>query len=260
MNPASLALCRSLHPPTFGRAIAGGALVILLAFLVPQLGGLLALLFHKITGLGPPPPEGSLLLWLYSQHFFQMVVAFAAIAIAKQWMPGDYGLRLPRGPTCYREAILWGAAFGVLMLIVDYAPQWAGGASPKLDYPLTPANAGGWLFFEGVWVGPTEEIPFRALLVPLLIALWPARLRIWSIDMAWAGIIVALIFAVLHAASFWSEAWPLALGQQIYAFALGVLYAFWLEKSGSIVAPIIGHNVSNATEFVLLFAWVGLTQ
>lgn len=51
--------------------------------------------------------------------------------------------------------------------------------------------------------------------------------------MNWAGVIAAVIFALLHATNFATRHWPQALGQQIYAFALGVLYAYWLEKSGS---------------------------
>jgi hypothetical protein len=47
------------------------------------------------------------------------------------------------------------------------------------------------------------------------------------------------------------------LGQQIYAFALGVLYAYWLEKSQSILAPIVGHNVGDVVEYAILFLWVG---
>ena len=70
----------------------------------------------------------------------------------------------------------------------------------------------------------------------------------------------ALLFALLHASSFSTEAWPLALGQQIYAFVLGVLYAYWLEKSGSIVASVIGHNVSDVVEYAILFLWVGLAS
>ena len=84
----------------------------------------------------------------------------------------------------------------------------------------------------------------------------PARLRIGRFNMYWAGVIVAIIFALLHAANFNTRAWPLALGQQIYAFALGVFYAYWLEKSKSIVAPIIGHNMGDVTEYAILFAWV----
>jgi len=43
----------------------------------------------------------------------------------------------------------------------------------------------------------------------------------------------------------------------LYAFALGVLYAYWLEKSQSVVAPIVGHNVSDVVEYGLLFLWIG---
>ena len=67
---------------------------------------------------------------------------------------------------------------------------------------------------------------------------------------------VAMIFALLHATNFSLRAWPLALGQQIYAFALGVLYAYWLEKSRSIVAPIIGHNVGDFVEYAIAILWV----
>jgi membrane protease YdiL (CAAX protease family) len=48
----------------------------------------------------------------------------------------------------------------------------------------------------------------------------------------------------------------MAMGQMIYAFALGVFYAYWFEKSKSLLAPIIGHNVSDVVEYILIFAMV----
>jgi membrane protease YdiL (CAAX protease family) len=129
-----------------------------------------------------------------------------------------------------------------------------------LNYKLTTPNVLGWLFFQGVYVGPTEEIPFRALLVTFLATTMPGRIRIGRFEMNRAGVIVAVIFALLHATSFLTRAWPLALGQQIYAFALGILYAYWLEKSQSIVAPILGHNIGDVVEYALLFLWVGLAS
>jgi hypothetical protein len=131
--------------------------------------------------------------------------------------------------------------------------------TPQLDYRLSTANVVGWLGFEGIYVGPTEEIPFRALLVTYLAATMPGRVRLFNFEMNWAGIIVAVIFALLHANNFNTRLWPLALGQQIYAFVLGVAYAYWLEKSRSVVAPAIGHNVGDVTEYAILFAWVGLS-
>jgi membrane protease YdiL (CAAX protease family) len=140
--------------------------------------------------------------------------------------------------------------------VVDYAPQLIAGTVPDLGFEPTPGNLWGWLFFEGVDVGPTEEIPFRALLVTYLALAMPGRLRIGRFEMNWAGVIVALIFALLHFESFFSRDLALAIGQQAYAFALGVLYAYWLEKSKSVLAPIVGHNVSDVTEYALLFIMV----
>jgi uncharacterized protein len=182
------------------------------------------------------------------------------ILVVKRWVPADYGLHWPRGRTEFAPALLWGALFGVIMTLVDYAPQLLAGTHPSLGYPLTKGNVAGWLCFEFVYVGPTEEIPFRALLVTYLASTMPGKLRIGRWQMNWAGVIVAIIFALLHATNFSLRSWPLALGQQIYAFILGVLYAYWLEKSRSIVAPIIGHNLSDGVEYAIVFLWVALAN
>lgn len=242
--------------PPFRLKLVPLIVVTALGFAIPYAAAFAAIFsskwFHTPSANGPTLP------WLYSHHAFQLAVALIAIAVVRRFVPADYGLHLPREKTYVGAAILWGIAFGVLMTLVDYAPQLISHTTPMLGYPLNRANVTGWLFFEGVYVGPTEEIPFRALLVTYLAATMPGKLRVGSFEMNWAGVIVALIFALLHATNFTMRAWPLALGQQLYAFALGVLYAYWLEKSKSIVAPIVGHNVGDVVEYALVFAWVGL--
>jgi CAAX protease family protein len=225
-----------------------------LGYGVPIAGAYLA--HYSIRLFHLPIVPGFNLGWLYLQHAGQLLVALIVIAGLKYTVvPADYGLHWPRGKTYIWPAILWGTFFGVAMTLVDYAPQIIAHTKPDLGFALTPASTAGWLFFAGVYVGPTEELPFRALLVTYLAATMPARVKVGRFEMNWAGIIVALIFALLHARSFDTRAWPQALGQQFYAFALGVLYAYWLEKSQSIVAPIIGHNVSDLVEYLILFAW-----
>jgi hypothetical protein len=44
--------------------------------------------------------------------------------------------------------------------------------------------------------------------------------------MNWASVIVAPISALAHATNFSMRSWPFALGQQLYAFAMGVFYAY----------------------------------
>ncbi len=204
---------------------------------------------------------GMNLSWIYLQHAGQVIVALLVIAILKyRLVPADYGLHWPRGKTYVWPAILWGVFFGVLMTVVDYAPQLLTHAGINSTGPASPAGFWAWTFFEGVYVGPTEEIPFRALLVTYLIATMPGKLRVGRFEMSWAGIIVAVMFALLHANNFATRPWPLALGQQFYAFALGVSYAYWLEKSRSVLAPSIGHNVGDVVEYLIAFAWLGVSH
>lgn len=230
--------------------------VTLLALVPASLGSLLATLALGGAPLHGPPT----LTWLYVQHAIQLAIGLLLIAAVKRRVPADYGLHWPRGRTELLPAALWGAIFGVIMTLVDYAPQLWAHTHPELGYPLTQRNVTGWMCFEFLYVGPTEEIPFRALLVTYLAATMPGKIRIGRWQMNWAGVIVAIIFALLHATNFSVRSWPLALGQQIYAFILGVLYASWLEKSRSIVAPIIGHNMSDGVEYAIMFVWIALSD
>jgi membrane protease YdiL (CAAX protease family) len=139
------------------------------------------------------------------------------------------------------------------MTAVDYFPQILRHTPPPDNLALTPRSIGSWGFFEWIFVGPTEEIPFRGLLQTFLMQRTSGRIRFWKYEMHVAGVVLALLFALAHLTSFWQENLWIALGQQIYAFALGILYAYWREKSGSLLAPIIGHNVSDGVEYVLMF-------
>lgn len=243
--------------PRFRLKVMPLVIVTLLALAPAYLGAAIAaLLLHRSI----PWSHNPQLLWLYVQHGAQLLVGLLLIWVVKRWVRADYGLHWPRGRTEFAPALVWGALFGIIMTLVDYAPQILSRTHPSLDYPLTTGNTAGWLFFEFVYVGPTEEIPFRALLVTYLAATMPGKVRIGRWQMNWAGVIVAIMFALLHATNFNLRAWPLALGQQIYAFLLGVLYAYWLEKSQSIVAPIIGHNVGDGVEYAIMFTWVALAS
>jgi uncharacterized protein len=232
-------------------------ITIALAIAVPAAGAFMAVGLSRLLHLHVKP--GANLPWLYIQHAGQFLVALLVIAILKyRFVPADYGLHLPRGKTYVWSAILWGIAFGVLMTVVDYAPRILAHTAVTPHISQNPANFWGWMVFEGVYVGPTEEIPFRALLVTYLMATMPGKFRLGRFEMSWAGVIVAAMFALLHATNFATRAWAAALGQQFYAFALGVLYAYWLEKSRSVLASCIGHNVGDVCESVLAFVWLGI--
>jgi uncharacterized protein len=197
-------------------------------------------------------------LGLLVNHAVMLAIALALITWLSKGRLSDYGLEWPKHRHYVPSALLWGTAFGLLMTVVDYFPQILKHIPPPENLSLAPASVGAWLFFEGLYVGPTEEIPFRGLLQTFLMQRTSGRVRLWKYEMHVAGVILALLFALAHLTSFWTENLWIALGQQIYAFTLGILYAYWREKSGSLLAPIVGHNVSDGVEYVLMFlmTWV----
>jgi uncharacterized protein len=198
-------------------------------------------------------------VWLaMANHTVMLLIAVALMAWLGRGNFSEFGLEWPKHRHYIPSALLWGAAFGLLMTVVDYFPQILRHIPPPANLALTPGSIGAGLFFEGFYVGPTEEIPFRGLLQTFLMQRTSGRIRFWKYEMHVAGVILALLFALAHFTSFWTNNFWIAVGQQIYAFALGILYAYWREKSGSLLAPIIGHNMGDGVEYVLmlLMTWV----
>lgn len=214
--------------------------------------------FLLLTKYMPMQSSMATPLALIANHAVMLVIALALIAWFSRGKFSEYGLEWPKHRHYVPSALLWGAALGLLMTFVDYFPQIMRHSPPPENLALTSGSIGAWLFFEGIFVGPTEEIPFRGLLQTFLMQRTSGRVRFWKYEMHVAGVILALLFALAHLISFWTENFWIASGQQIYAFALGILYAYWREKSGSLLAPIIGHNVSDGVEYVLMFlmTWV----
>lgn len=218
-----------------------------LAVVLPS--GYVFVLLTKTLGSGTAAPLVALLV----NHAMMLVIALALIAWISKGRVSEYGLQWPKQRRYAVSSLAWGAFFGLLMTVVDYFPQILKHAPPPMNPSLAPTSIGAWLFFEGLFVGPTEEIPFRGLLQTYLMQRTSGRVRLWGYQMHIAGVILALLFALAHLVSFWTENFWLALSQQLYAFALGILYAYWREKSGSLLAPIIGHNVSDGLEYALMF-------
>jgi len=188
--------------------------------------------------------------WLIAQHTVLLILGLVAIGIAKMIVPTDYGLGLQDERSYVAVALLWGVIFGVLLTLIDAAPSLLAHVAPKLD-PSQRDNVPGWLAYNVLYAGTTEEVPFRALVVTYLAATMPGAWRVGHYTMNAAGVVAAFIYAV-SVAGFLTLPLLIAIGQFVCQFALGVLYAYWLEKSKSVIAPIIGHNVSSVTQYALM--------
>ncbi len=107
--------------------------------------------------------------------------------------------------------------------------------------------------------GLCEETIFRGLLVGMLTVLVPGRVRVGRFDFPFSGLVVAVLFGLAHYNSFLVDPLWMAVAQQLYAFAFGLIYVWLMERSRSLVAPMIAHGVGDALEvaavMVLQVAW-----
>lgn len=201
---------------------------------------------------GPAAWDGHVSIFLLLAIAFQALFGLAGIAVAKRLVPEmDAHLRWPPERTYVGLALVTGLAMGLIMLIADYWPALLSQTPPTTQYSTTPLDSGGFLLGM-LTTGLAEETIFRGLLVGLLVVLVPGRLRIAAVDLPVAAYIVALLFALAHWQSFVVDPLHQALAQQTYAFVWGLTYVWLMERSRSLLAPIVAHGMGNFTEVAIV--------
>ena len=183
---------------------------------------------------------------------FQALLGLIAVLVMRRLLPAaDDHLRWPPGRSYAGLAVLLGVGMGLVMLVADYWPALAAQTAPDLSYSKSPLDSAGFLLGM-ITTGLAEETIFRGLLVGMLVVLVPGRLRIRSLDLPVAAYIVALMFGLAHWKSFTVDPFYQAMAQQIYAFAWGLLYVWLMERSRSLLAPMVAHGVGNFTEVAIV--------
>ncbi|WP_460478043.1 lysostaphin resistance A-like protein [Bowmanella dokdonensis] len=182
----------------------------------------------------------------------QALSGLVGILLMRKCLPeADGHLRWPPGRSYTGAAVLIGLAMGLTMLFADYWPQIMSQTAPRAGYDTDLSGASGWLAIM-MATGLAEETIFRGLLVGMLVVLIPGRIRFLSVDLPVAAFVVGLLFAVAHYHSFLVDPLHLAIAQQLYAFVWCLIYVWLMERSGSLLAPIIAHGIGNATEVGLV--------
>jgi membrane protease YdiL (CAAX protease family) len=187
----------------------------------------------------------------YAGHAGQAAGSIAVILWLTRGQPARFGLSWPAGRSYLGAAVGWGVFFGLVMLVVDHLPALLARRPP--GEATAPADMVAWLGFEWIFVGPTEELPFRGVLLGFLSSRSRGTVTLFGVTVSSAGFVIAALFALAHVNNFWHRAFLPALGQQLYAFALAILYTYLLERSGSLVAPSVSHDVSDGVEYALVY-------
>lgn len=204
---------------------------------------------------GPESWDGRVWIYVGLAILFQALVGLIGIGVMKLILPrAEAHLRWPPGRSYTRLALILGVAIGVIMLFADYWPEMLAGGVLDATFPVNPVDSAGWLGALAI-TGLAEETIFRGLMVGALVIFMPGRVRAGDFDIPLAGVAVALLFGAAHWQSFIHDPLHTALAQQIYAFAWGLIYVWLMERSRSLLAPIIAHGAGNFTEIGLVMLW-----
>ena len=104
------------------------------------------------------------------------------------------------------------------------------------------------LLFQATMPGIDEEIYFRGVLLLVMgLAMRSGAFRLLGAPISWAGVLVTILFGLGHSL-FWQDG---GLGFSVLFFGITAFLGFgllWLrERTGSILIPLIAHNLINFT-------------
>lgn len=128
--------------------------------------------------------------------------------------------------------------------IIAYLVTMISGGIVSFAYPLTTRNIAGYLGFQLLLSGPSEELIFRAFAISVFAGLVTNR-RI-NKHLSYAVLFASIIFGIAHIGfSFNPFSISYSVFQVFYAIVLGYFYGDCYEKSRSIIYPMIMHSYSN---------------
>lgn len=194
-------------------------------------------------------------LWISIHHIIQMGIILGFIIGLKRFVPSlTFGFTLGDKQKGLKYIMFFTLGFLGYILISFTLAFLSNGFMPY-GKPLTPLNIIGYLGFQLLLSGPSEEILFRAFAMTLIGIFF--KTRIFKGKLSVANLLAAIIFALAHISIYFS---PFELSfntfQLFYAFGLGLIYGDCYEKTGSIIYPMALHSISNviAVGMTILFS------
>lgn len=211
------------------------ALTILIA---PRIGSSVANLFDYST----IDPDGAF-MWISVHHIVQALVIIPIMLIVSNTFKIKFNLGWGDRSVGMKYLKRFIMVFTVYTIIAYLVTMISGGIV-SFAYPLTTRNIAGYLGFQLLLSGPSEELIFRAFAISVFAGLVTNR-RI-NKHLSYAVLFASIIFGIAHIGfSFNPFSISYSVFQVFYAIVLGYFYGDCYEKSRSIIYPMIMHSYSN---------------
>jgi len=173
-------------------------------------------------------------------NWFGKTLSIAGTVMMLYFLPGVSfrlaGVTWTQNKGSLRPVILTG---GMILLVTT---------GTALLVASTPNTALENLLFQATMPGLDEELFMRGLLLLLFHQAFGRGLNVWGADTGWGFWLAVVIFGLLHGVRVQNG----ELAVNLWAIAgtgfLGFVLTWMRERTGSLVVPILFHNISNVAQ------------
>ncbi|MDP4086906.1 MAG: CPBP family intramembrane metalloprotease [Bacillota bacterium] len=120
-------------------------------------------------------------------------------------------------------------------------------------YVYGPVSIGLQIFFQGFFVGLSEEMLMRPFIHRTLQQMVPSNFRIIKWNCSLSLIITSLLFGFLHLGNLGHQSIEYTIFQVIYAIIIGLIIGIYYEKTKSFLGTVILHNSIDFTGVIMVF-------
>ncbi len=183
-------------------------------------------------------------------HVFQAVIAFSVIlllSLLSRKSLSEFGFNRNAFRYSVRSVLIFSGIWFVFQLAASILVSRLTGLDASLAYPLTARNFIGNFLFELLLSGTSEEILFRAMTIPLMLAFFRTFTRRESLAWGVAIAVATLVFTLAHI-NFNLNPFTIThlnVAQLVTCVIFGVYYGLLMKKTGSILGPMLAHNLLN---------------
>jgi membrane protease YdiL (CAAX protease family) len=213
-------------------------LLVFILLISPKIGGLIADLFNVQS----IDPDGAF-MWISIHHIVQALIIMILMVFFVRFSKVQFHLGFGNRALGMDYLKKFMIIFSVYTAIAFVITVVSGSFSP-FAYPFNGRNIVGYLGFQLLLSGPSEELIFRAFSITLFAFLITDK-RI-NKHISYAVLFSSFIFGIAHIDfSFNPFSVSYSIFQVGYAMVLGYFYGDCYEKSKSVVYPMIMHSFTN---------------